>query len=191
MTEKMILIAFLFGGVLLYSLMDTRANARHDFRSSADSLIPFVSQMIYPYLALFVFVPITLLLLILTKFAVPYIEALDIAMYTGALSWFLLPAKMHHPHVYGKTISEKLVLAVYKDNPHANAFPSAHVFSSLITAYYLSLAIPAYSALAWLVAIVIALSTMFVKRHSIKDVGAAIVWALCAILLVQNVIPLL
>ncbi|MBI3573638.1 phosphatase PAP2 family protein [Candidatus Kaiserbacteria bacterium] len=189
MTENLILLAFFFGGVLIYAVLDPRTNAIHDLQTRFDRLIPFIPQFTVPYLGLYLLVPVTVLLLLGTHFERNYIASLAVGMYTGAAVWYFVPTKMHRPRVSGNSFSEKLALLIYRGDPHANGCPSAHVFSSLISSYFLSLAFPTYALIAWGAGLLVAVSTMFIKRHQAIDVLSGILWAAGAILIAQYLIP--
>jgi membrane-associated phospholipid phosphatase len=125
-------------------------------------------------------------LLFSTWLAIQYYTALSGAMLSATFVWYMLPAKMFRPRVLPVGIFERLVFEVYRGDPHANAFPSSHVFTSTITAYYLSLYAPELSPLIWILGASIAVSTVFIKQHHAVDFLAGLVWAYGVIAVVSR-----
>lgn len=187
MNEKFLLTALLGGGVLVYGLLYLR-EGRYDFRIAFDKAIPFVPAFIIPYLAFFPFVISAWFLLFRTPFLVPFTVSLIVAVYTAALFWYLFPGKTYRPEVSGQGFFERLVTLLYDGGSHANQFPSAHVFSCVISSFYLSLAFPAFSALAWGIGALIALSTLFTKQHHVIDFAGGVAWAIAALALTMHLV---
>lgn len=185
MAGKLILIVAYLGGLALYSLLNRRTNGVYDLRTRVDRYIPFVPAFIIPYFGIFLFIPGAIALLFETPFAVPYFASLALGVYLGAVAWYLFPARMYQPRITGESFVDRLTARLYRDDPHANGFPSSHVINSTVTSYYLSLAFPHLAVLSWLIGGAIILSTVLIKHHRVADVFGGIAWAAAAIALVS------
>ncbi len=181
MTQKFLLIGLFFGGVLLFWLLNQRKGGKYDLRTRFDRHIPFVKSFVLAYLGLFPFIAFAGFILFNTSIALEYFTSMAFAMYSAALIWKLFPAKMYRPPVQRKGVLERLVYEVYRDDPHANAFPSSHVFTSFLTAHYLAVVYPLHAWLAWSIGIAIAFSTVLIKQHHAVDILGGTVWAVLAV----------
>lgn len=181
MTEKFLFIGCFFVGVLLFGVLNRKEGKRYNFLSRFDSYIPFVPVFSVPYLLLFPYIAFAGVILFETPAALEYYASMALAMCSAALVWFLFPSKMARPEVSGRNIFEKIVLKIYHGDSHANAFPSSHVFTSLITSYYLALIFSGFEIPIWIFGGTIAASTVLIKQHFAVDVLAGIVWTYACI----------
>lgn len=191
MREKFLLLFLFLGGVFLFAVLDMRSVKRHNFANKADQAIPFISWFVIPYIALFPFVAFTTFSLFSTPYVVEYFLSMAIAMYTAVVMWWLVPAGTERPHLKGDRQLERLVMWIYKNDKRRNAFPSSHVFTSLISAWYLSLQYP-HLMPAWIIiASFIAISTLFMKQHYVIDVVVGVFWVASSIFLAQSFLALI
>jgi membrane-associated phospholipid phosphatase len=189
--EKFLLMFLFLGGVFLFSILDMRSVKRHDFANKADEVIPFISWFVIPYIALFPFLAFAAFRLFNSPWVVEYFLSMAIAMYTAVVMWWLVPAGTTRPHLSGHRGLERLVMWVYKHDQRRNAFPSSHVFTSLISVWYLSLQYPHMIAVWCVIGGLIAISTLFMKQHYIIDVVVGIFWVASSIFLAQSFLALL
>ncbi len=180
MTEKAILILLFLGGVGLYAFLNHR-KVRYYLNRALDERVPFLALFVIPYIGLFPFVILMTVFLVRTSVAMEFLVAIVLAMYTASLVWYLFPTGVRRPKLRGKYTLESVVKWVYAHDDSANAFPSSHVFTALITSYYGSLAFPEFSLVLWPIGVAIALSTVFVKQHYLADVLGGVFWVIGAI----------
>ena len=185
MTEKYLLLAAYFGGLLLYGLLNTRKNAPYDLRTALDRYIPLVPAFVVAYFGIFLFLPVAVVFLFETPLAIEFLIALVIGMYLAAIFWYLFPARMYRPEITGHGVFDRIVALLYHDDPHTNGFPSSHVINSVIASFYLSIAFPQYWIYICIVGVAIALSTVFIKQHRALDVVGGVVWAAVSIALAR------
>lgn len=181
MTEKYIFVGCFFVGVLLFGIMNQKGGGRFNFLTPLDKYIPFQPAFSVPYLLLFPYIAYAGVVLFNTSVSLKYYAAMAFAMCSAAVVWFFFPSKMARPFVEGRNIFEKIVLKIYHGDSHANAFPSSHVFTSLITSYYLTLAFPEFEIALWAFGATIALSTVLIKQHFAVDVFAGALWTYACI----------
>jgi membrane-associated phospholipid phosphatase len=189
MNDKFLLTGIFSAGLLLWVALNARA-ARYNMQTRLDETIPFLPQFAFAYLAIFILLPIAALKIFLTPLGTEYLLSMVLGIYSAALPWYFFPGKSNRPEILGASISEKLVRSIYTGNPHANTFPSIHVFSSCITAYYLSLLFAPWSLAFYFAALLISLSTLFIKQHHVLDVLAGILWATVSVALAHTLVNL-
>ena len=135
-----------------------------------DRAIPFSPAWVWVYVLYypFCFMPLFLLKNIDTFRRV---AGAFLAEFVLAFIVFLaLPVKMLRPDVVPNSLSTTVVAAIYRFDPGFNVFPSMHVANSLLVAlifykYDRRLGVPFMA-----IAVLISLSTMFVKQHYALDV---------------------
>ena len=158
-----------------------------------DSRIPFISEFIYPYISWY-----------LMLFIVPYIFYKNhlksfnnyyvttfICITVVVFIYFFYPTTMNRADLVGSSISEYLVNVIYKmDTPILNCFPSMHCMISFIFIYValaennLNLK---YKLLIVIWAVLVILSTVFIKQHVLVDMISAFVISLIVFLIVKKV----
>lgn len=190
MKEKFLLLVLFLGSVLLFALLDMKKAKRHNFMSRADHIFPFSVWFVIPYIGLFPFIIGTALALFHTSLVSEYFLSMSIAMYTAAMVWWLVPAGTLRPHLKGEKRLERMVMWIYKHDARRNAFPSSHVFTSLLSSFYLASAYPALALLWWSVGGLIAISTLFMKQHYLVDVIAGTLWVMSSVFLAQVLLAL-
>lgn len=173
----------------LYFLLNHTSGQAYDLTTWLDRNIPFVKYFVLPYMLWY---PVVILSLIWLLWRHPrlYITTLTSCL-TGLLvsySIFLVAqTTTPRPLITGNDLFSRIVLTVYQvDNPY-NSFPSIHVLVSFILLLAMAMARIKYStsgpAITWFVqvlAILIILSTLFIKQHTLADVAGGIIigWAL-------------
>jgi membrane-associated phospholipid phosphatase len=150
-----------------------------------DKDTPLLPLFVIPYITLYPYIIFGFGILFATTYAQPFYATVIIASIAGALFWYFLPTGVHRPHHMHPGPMTSMLKSIYGHDGEANAFPSAHVFLSFITSYYLALAFPGLGLLWWVIGFFIALSTVFVKQHNLLDVVGGLIWALGALAIVQ------
>ena len=154
--------------------------------SPIDNYIPFVEYFIVPYLLWFLFIAVTVGYFFFTDKWGFY--RLCAFLFTGMTLFLLIctffPNGLNlRPVVFERNnIFVDLVKTLYSTDTPTNVLPSIHVFNSI----GVSIAIAHSNALkkhrmvqcsAYLLAMLIIMSTVFLKQHSVTDVIAAIAMA--------------
>lgn len=150
--------------------------------SSLDDYIPFVEYFIVPYLLWFVFIAITITYFFFTDQRGFY--QLTAFLFSG-MTIFLIVCTVFpngqnlRPEVFVRdNIFVDLVKTLYATDTPTNVLPSLHVFNSIAV----SIAIARSTALkkhkmiqyaSFALALLIILSTVFLKQHSVTDMIAA------------------
>lgn len=150
--------------------------------SPLDNYIPFIEYFIVPYLLWFAFIFVTAFYFFLTSRTDFYRMA---AFMCTGMTLFLIICTVFpnglnlRPHTFARdNIFTDMVKILYRTDTPTNVLPSIHVFNSLSAmiaiAHSSSLKKHKYiKGFAYGLAVLIILSTVFLKQHSVTDVIAA------------------
>lgn len=161
-----------------------------------DHMIPFVPAFVIPYLAWFLWVPFILVVLLFEderEFCRSR-NMLIIGMTLFLLFSAFIPTRLFiRPYAdpNGGPFMFLLSLLYGADTP-TNVFPSIHVYNTWATLYSILISKAELFQKKWfrifaiLLTILITLSTMLIKQHSIVDVAGAIVMFVIVAALIQE-----
>ena len=164
----------------------------HDVYIGIDAMTPFISWFIYPYIYWFLFVAGTIGYLFFTHRRDFYkcVAFLFIGMTICLIIFTIYPTSFdHRPVIEGQSLSMNLVQFIYQADKSQNVFPSIHVYNSIGCAIALVKCqnISHHQTIkifAIVSAVMITLSTMFIKQHSFLDaVGASLLAVILYILI--------
>jgi membrane-associated phospholipid phosphatase len=154
-----------------------------DLGTAFDQRIPLIPQLVWAYLLCY-FLP--LLPVFVTRDWHRFnrgLLAILVANVPALAVYLLLPVHLTRPELSG-SLSERVLQFIYATDyqPSANKLPSLHVvFSWLAYLMCRKQGLPRWGE--WTVgvlALVISLSTLFVKQHILYDVLSGVVWAFVA-----------
>lgn len=154
-----------------------------DMYTKIDQMIPFISLFIYPYIYWYLFVGGTLFYFFLTNKRDFYRCCAFIfgGMTICLIIYTIFPTSFNHrPHIItGDTLSVYLTQFIYSIDKSQNVLPSIHVFNSIgcMIALLKSKKLKNKQWVKYIAVIsmiVISMSTVFVKQHSILDGVAAV-----------------
>ncbi len=166
-----------------------RMKARYaDVETPLDRTIPLMPLFIFPYLGFFLYVGLAFAVLVFSPYAKSYFVSLIIAALIADVFWYVWPIRVKRSPLTGSSISLRLINLMRRYNKPGNAFPSSHVFVSLITGYWLCTAFPLYALFGAVCAALIVLSTVLIKQHYIVDVLGGFVLAATAIYLANTIL---
>lgn len=168
----------------------------HDVYVLIDQMIPFVSWFIIPYVYWFLFVAATIAYLFFTNKEDFYkcVAFLFIGMTICLIAFTIYPTSFdHRPAVIdGNPICQFLVNFIYTADKSQNVCPSIHVFNSIGCAIALikcqrfskSRGMKFFAVTS---AVLITLSTMFIKQHSVIDAIMASILSVVLYVLVYKI----
>lgn len=157
-------------------------NKFHVIHTALDEKIPFIEYFIIPYLLWFAFVAITFLYFFFTDKVDFY--RLAAFLMTGMTIFLIISTIYPNGQVLRPTMFERdnilvdMVKHLYATDTPTNIFPSIHVYNSI--GVYLAIRnserlqenkFVQYGS--FVLAVLIILSTMFLKQHSVIDVAGA------------------
>ncbi len=181
MDKLYLLLAFL--AIKSVYLPLNRRKSKYYWKLKADDSIPLVPVFIIPYLAYFFLIIYSVSKLWSTELINDFLVSYIVSYVIAGIFWYLVPNGVARPLIKGKSILKDIIRFIYKHDDDTNGFPSAHVFSTLICSYFLSIWNPGAAYIFWIVAALITASTVLVKQHYILDIlGGIIVFALSIII---------
>ena len=179
-----IILLLLFLGVSALYLPLNRRKSRYYWASRYDRHIPLIPVFVLPYVSFFPYIAFTVIALWNTQYETSLLITLIVAKSTAMVFWYIFPNGVARPQITADTWLHRLLGKIYRHDKDTNGFPSSHVFISLICAYFLATAYPAYAPLVWIIASLIVFSTVFTKQHYVVDVfGGGVMAALAVFVL--------
>ena len=160
----------------------SRRPVRHYLKSSWDARIPLVPLFVIAYLGLFPFVGVAFYALYFTPLALPFYVAMTVCALAAAFFWYYFPTGFRKPRHVGRGNLKFLMKELYHYHGHASAFPSSHVYLSVISGYFLALAFPPLAILIWMITVCIAISTVLIHQHELIDILGGLLWASASII---------
>ncbi len=174
-----------------FILLERRETDYHLISCPLDEMIPFCEWFIIPYLLWFVYITVFLIWFSLGPCSSGEYHRYGFYICTGMtlfllISWVWPNGLNLRPEVFPRNnVLTTLVKALYFTDTSTNVFPSLHVFNSVATCiaiwdshYFRKKYFVRWSTL--ILTILIVLSTMFLKQHSVIDVmgGLIMAWVL-------------
>lgn len=197
--SKRLIPVILFGSfyMLCFSLLERFTTRYHIINSSLDNKIPFCEYFIIPYLLWFVYMAAAVLFFVYFNESNTEYWSLMINLALGMtlfliVSWVYPNGLAIRPHEFPRdNIFTDMVRYLYKVDTPTNVLPSIHVYNSV--AVYCAInncqklqkhRWVRYGALT--LTILIVLSTMFLKQHSICDVATGTTFSVASYLAIYR-----
>ncbi len=158
----------------------------HIIEMKADHLIPFCEYFIIPYLLWFAYIAVTITIFAFLdrKDFIRLCLMLGIGMTVFlTVSYFIPNMQPLRPHVFPRdNIFTDMVKTLYATDTNTNVLPSIHVYNSIVAATAICKAkqLERFRGLrigSNILCVLIVLSTMFLKQHSVYDVLTGIAMA--------------
>lgn len=158
--------------------------------SSLDVKVPLVPWMSFIYLGCYAFWGLNYFLAVYKegKTGTRFLRAHFLGETIGFLFFVFLPTTMSRPLPAGNTLSEQLLLFIYRIDPADNLFPSFHCFVSWMCwiGVRSHKGIPVwYRYLSLFLALLVCVTVLTVKQHVIADVWSGIIIAELSYLLLS------
>lgn len=179
---RWVLIYGIFYMVSFY-LVEHRTTRMHIMFCKLDNMIPFCKNFIIPYVLWFLFIAVTIAYFALFNKSRQEYYSLVINLGIGMtvfifVSWIYPNGHFLRPFINGDGFFDKAVRHLYSVDTPTNVFPSIHVFNSLVCCIALLKNDRCRQHMGLSVGIVlltvlIILSTVFLKQHSMVDVIGA------------------
>ena len=98
---------------------------------------------------------------------------------TIAISTFIFfPTYVRAEHIYGSDIPSRLLNFIHQNSGRYNAFPSGHVYFTVLLALFYNRWYPERKFYCILIPVIIAFSTLFTHQHYVVDIVGGVVVAL-------------
>jgi hypothetical protein len=167
---------------ILYVALNSSERGAISLVTSIDNAIPFVKIFIVPYIIWYGFIFFTMIYLCYKDRRTYYITLVSygLGLIASYITFYFFQTTVPRPEITGSDALTKMVLSIYGADQPYNCFPSIHV----LTSYLMIKAIAACSVrnrrnitIVYTTAIIIIISTFFVKQHVILDAASGIVYA--------------
>jgi membrane-associated phospholipid phosphatase len=173
-----------------YIFLNTSKRGFHSLVTSADNSIPFIKVFILPYVGWYAFIFIMMVYLCYKDRETYFITliAYMLGLVASFITFYLFQTTVPRPEIIGSDYLSRMVLSIYRADKPYNCFPSIHVLTSflMIKAIMISsIRTKTNTFIVWASAILIIVSTLFIKQHVILDVVSGIVYADILFRLVQ------
>lgn len=169
--------------LLVFFLLEQRSISPYILNSNLDEKIPFCAAFVIPYFSWFLYMPLTVAGFALycdnEKFE-PFIRSLILGNILFLVISFVFPnGHTLRPVLEGSDIFTQIVRFLYTIDTPTNILPSMHVFCAVLCCIALCQTNPVQKHpllghAVRLLTILIVLSTVFLKQHTILDVIAAL-----------------
>jgi membrane-associated phospholipid phosphatase len=187
-TKRMFLIAFLvFIHIFSYNFVgknNIACNYAHYFITELDYILPFVPRMVWVYISTYFLILLAGAIIRDEKDLFRLIEAI---FYTWILTYpffYYFPAIYPRPNFEVVDLTTKMLKYNYQYDLSNNTFPSLHVSLSFVIAFAMQSLIRNKKKGLWLVwAVLVALSTVLVKKHFVIDIFGGVITAYVAYVL--------
>lgn len=183
----LIIGAYSFFYIHTFAWLEQRKVAEyHIIEMKADHLIPFCEYFIIPYLLWFAYIAVTITIFTFLdrKDFIRLCLMLGIGMTVFlAISYVIPNMQPLRPRVFPRdNLFTDLVKTLYATDTNTNVLPSIHVYNSIVAATAISKAkqLERFRSVrigSNILCVLIVLSTMFLKQHSVYDVLTAIAMA--------------
>lgn len=151
-----------------------------------DGMIPFIPAFVFPYFAWHLLIPV-ILIFFMIKDREAFLR-LCFTMFTGMTAALFIYAVIPNGlnirvPVTGNSLSEKICSLLYSIDTPTNVCPSIHVSSTVAISFSVQNAYSlkkhrAIRILLHIVSVLIIVSTLFIKQHSVYDVIGGLVLTL-------------
>lgn len=169
--------------LLVFVLLENRTITPYLLNSSLDAKIPFCPVFVIPYFLWFVYIPLSVAGITLfcgDKQYEPFVRSLILGNTLFLVISFLFPnGHTLRPVLEGGGLCTQLVGFLYRIDSSTNILPSMHVFTSVVCCIALCKTglfqkHPAAGHAVRLLTVLIVLSTVLIKQHTLLDVVASL-----------------
>lgn len=181
-TKGFLIFGILYLGTFFF--IESRNVPIHIIHTALDDRIPFCEYFIVPYVLWFLFIAGTLVYLGLTDKTLKeynrFICSMALGMLVFVIVSFIYPNGQNlRPVIESDNVFKWAVNFLYEIDTSTNILPSLHVYASVVCDTALSRDArfkkhPSWRWASHILTILIILSTMFLKQHSVVDVIAAL-----------------
>jgi membrane-associated phospholipid phosphatase len=173
----------------IYSFTNNQNRGVYSLVTDIDRSTPFIKTFALAYISWFGFIAIALGYIYFKDKKV-YLKTLlvyDICLIISFITYFLFQTTVPRPTLSGNDIFTNMVRAIYNFDRPFNCFPSIHCMSSYLMMKAVSISnikSKLFKAWAYVMSILIMISTLLIKQHVILDL-------ICGILLCDVVFKII
>jgi membrane-associated phospholipid phosphatase len=164
---------------IIYPILNHNSNGTQSLVTKLDTSTPFIPEFIIPYVLWYPFIFLTLVYICYKnkKVYIRTLSSIGIGMLISFIIFYVFQTHVPRPIIEETDIFSNLVAVIYKNDKPFNCFPSLHVLESYLMIKGIYACSERNKAILWTVnitAVLIILSTLFIKQHVILDAIGAI-----------------
>ena len=157
--------------------------SKYNFKISLDDKIKALPLSIIPYALQIPFIIFTYFQIQTTQITNSFYLSVIIANVSATIFWYFVPNGVKRQPLTEKSFFSKIINFVYRHDNDTNGFPSAHVYISLLCAYYLSISFTSLNIIWVTIGILISASTIFTKQHYLIDILGGVIFTILSLAL--------
>jgi len=185
--KNLLLVLLSIGYLIWFYYLEKRTINYIVIDSVIDQFIPFNEFFIVPYLLWFIYIPIVGIYLYRKSYDLffDYVIILLIGMLISLAICTIIPnGTDFRPELNNENVFQKIVSYLYRTDTNTNVFPSIHVYNSIVANKFIIKENESkiIKLISFTLCILICLSTVFLKQHSLLD-GIASVFLYSIIIL--------
>lgn len=164
----------------IYFLLNHAGDRVYNLVTAFDQMIPFIKYFALPYMAWYPFVMITLLWLMKLQprlYATTLVTCI-LGLILSYIIFMFAQTTTPRPPIDGQDIFTQMVLFIYRADKPYNSFPSIHVLICFVlyqACTKLDIQAPLFVVSVRVSSMLIIISTLFIKQHTIVDVAGGII----------------
>ncbi|OPJ60202.1 phosphatase PAP2 family protein [Clostridium oryzae] len=167
---------------MVYSLLNTSSNGLNSLVTDLDKKIPFIKEFVIPYLLWHPFIYICMIYFRFKDRKIYFITFISIVIerLIAYTIFYTFQTYVPRPILHGNDLFTKITAYIYSSDKPYNCFPSIHVIESYLMIKGIKNITNKRKLVLRLIsitAIIIILSTQFIKQHVIMDAIGGILLA--------------
>lgn len=187
--QNIILLVATTAVALGYYTLNHETSNLHILSTALDEKIPLVSSFAVPYILFALMFWVLIIYAFITQKRFKALSATTIIVFLiSFLFFFFYQTYIPRPLVNGSDTLSSLIRFIYRNDQPYNGFPSLHSSMATIMAMYFILCRSKWSYLYAFFAVIVVLSTLFVKQHFIADAVGGITLGLLISLITYRII---
>ncbi len=192
--EKLLALCFLITIPVLditYFVLNNTDRGVHSLSTVLDYSLPFLKIFVIPYVVWYPFVFLGFLYICFRNTEV-YFKTLitfDLCLICSYITFYFFQTTMPRPELIGTDILTNMIRVIYGFDQPFNCFPSIHVLACYVIMRGIDRCEKGFTAVkvtAGIVSVLIILSTLFIKQHTIMDIISAVFLGEIIFTLIKN-----
>ena len=188
------LLFMVIASMMLYQLTNRPIGIVHRLTLPYEASIPIITEFVVIYHACYPFMFINLMLFMLMN-KVLFVESAISITVGNVLTFFtylVYQTEVPRPEILGNDLFSQFLRLTYRMDKPFNGFPSQHVLTTtiILIAIWRLKSKKGYQVFSSILCIMILLSTLFIKQHTVLDVIGGVVYGSLTYIIVAYVIKI-
>lgn len=188
------LLFMVIASMVLYQITNRPIGVVHRLTLPYEASIPLIREFVVVYHACYPFMFINLILFMLMNKVLFVESAISVAVgnVLAFFTYLVYQTEVPRPEILGNDLFSQFLRLTYRMDKPFNGFPSQHVLTTTIIfiAIWRSKSKKGYKVFSSILCLMILLSTLFIKQHTLLDVLGGVVYGSLAYITVAYVIKI-